>query len=71
MKTNLEKLLKNMHKRLNNFLEKKQICYNFQFRFRSNVFTNHACLSIVESIQSHLDKNKFCEGDFIDLKETI
>ena len=60
-----------MHKRLNVFLEKKQIYYKFQFRFRSNFFTNSDCLPIVESIQSHLDKNKFCEGDFIDLKETI
>ena len=49
-----------MHKRLNVFLEKKQICYNFQFGFRSNFSTNNTLLSIVKKIQSHLDKSKFC-----------
>ena len=51
---------KMMHKRLNVFLEKKQIYYNFQFGFRSNFSTNNTLLSIVKKIQSHLDKNKFC-----------
>ena len=60
-----------MHKRLNVFLEKKQIYYNFQFGFRSNLSTNNALLSIVESIQSHLDKNKFCAGVFVDLKKAF
>ena len=60
-----------MHKRLNVFLEKKQIYYNFQFGFRSNFSTNNALLSIVESIQSHLDKNKFCAGVFVDLKKAF
>ena len=64
----IEKL---MHKRLNIFLEKKQIYYNFQFGFRSNFFTNNALLSIVEGIQSHLDKNKFCAGVFFDLKKAF
>ena len=49
-----------MHKRLNVFLEKKQIYYNFQFGFRSNFSTNNTLLSIVKKIQSHLDKSKFC-----------
>ena len=60
-----------MHKRLNVFLEKKQYYYNFQFVFRSNFSTNNAHLSIVESIQSHLDKNKFCAGVFVDLKKAF
>ena len=64
----IEKLL---HKRLNVFLEKKQIYYNFQFGFRSNLSTKNALLSIVESIQSHLDKNKFCAGVFVDLKKAF
>ena len=49
----IEKL---MHKRQNVFLEKQQIYYNFQFQFRSNFSTSNALLSIVESIQSYLDK---------------
>ena len=60
-----------MHKRLNIFLEKKQIYYNFQFGFRSNFSTNNALLSVVEGIQSHLDKNKFCAGVFFDLKKAF
>ena len=59
--SNIEAIIeKLMHKRLNVFLEKKKIYCNFQFWFRSNLSTNNALLSIVESIQSHLDKNKFC-----------
>ena len=60
-----------MHKRLNIFLEKKQIYYNFQFGFRSNFSINNALLSIVESIQSHLGKNKFSVGVFVDLKKAF
>ena len=70
--SNIGKIIeKLMHKRLNVFLEKKQIYYNFQFGFRSNLSTNNALLSIVESIQSHLDKNKFCAGVFVDLKKAF
>ena len=60
-----------MHKRLNVFLEKKQIYYNFQFGFRSNFSINNSLLSIVESIQSHLDKHKFCARVFVDLKKAF
>ena len=60
-----------MHKRLNVFLEKKQIYCNFQLGFRSNFSTNNALLSIVEIIQSHLDKNGFCAGVFVDLKKVF
>ena len=59
------------HKRLNVFLEKKQIYCNFQLGFRSNFSTNNALLSIVEIIQSHLDKNGFCAGVFVDLKKVF
>ena len=60
-----------MHRRLNVFVEKKQIFYNFQFGFRSNFSTSNTLLSIVETIQSHLDKNKFCVGVFVDLKKAF
>ena len=70
--SNIGKIIeKLMHKRLNVFLEKKQIYYNFQFGFRSNLSTNNALLSAVESIQSHLDKNKFYAGVFVDLKKAF
>ena len=60
-----------MYKRLNDFLEKKQIYYNFLFWFRLNFSTNNALLSIVESIQSHRDKNKLCAGVFAVLKKAF
>ena len=69
---NLGKIIKKlMHKRLNVFLEKKKIYYNFQFGFRSNFSTNNALLSIVGSMQSHLDKNIFCARVFVDLKKAF
>ena len=70
--SNIGKIIeKQMHKRLNVFVEKKQIYYNFQFGFRSNFSTSNTLLSIVETIQSHLDKNKFCVGVFVDLKKAF
>ena len=60
-----------MHKKLNIFLEKKQIYYNFQFGFRSSVSTNNTRLSIVESIRSHIEKNKFCVRVFVDSKKAF
>ena len=38
---------------------------------RSNFSTNNALLSIVETIQSHLDKNKFCARVFVDLEKAF
>ena len=38
---------------------------------RSNFPTNNALLSIVETIQSHLDKNKFCARVFVDLEKAF
>ena len=61
--------MKNLCKRLNVFLGKKQVYCNFQFGFRSNFSTNNALIYIVESIQSHLGKNKFCAGVLVDLKK--
>ena len=70
--SNLGKIIENlMHKRLNVFLENKKIYYNFQFGFRSNFSSNNALLSNVGSIQSHLDKNKFCARVFVDLKKAF
>ena len=59
-----------MHKRLNVFLEKRQIYYNFWFWFRSNFSPNNAFLFIAKSI-SHLDKNKFCNGLFVNLMKAF
>ena len=70
--SNIGKIIeKLMHKILNVFVEKKQIYCNFQFGFRSNFLTSNALLSIAQSIQSHLDKNKFCAGVFVGLEKAF
>ena len=53
-----------MHSRLIEFLEEKQILYYRQFGFRKDFSTNHAILTLLESIQ------KAC-ATFIDLEKTF
>ena len=43
--------------------------YSLQFGFRQNCWTNHALISIAESIRSSVDKKEFGCGIFIDLKK--
>ena len=48
-----------MHSRLVEFLEEKQIlCYR-QFGFTKDLLTNHAILTLLESIQKTLDDGQF------------
>ena len=70
--SNIGKIIeKLMHKILNVFVEKKQIYCNFQFGFRSNFLTSNTLLSIAQSIQSPLGKNKFRAGVFADLEKAF
>ena len=41
------------------------------FRFRLNLSTNNALLSIIENIQTDLDNGNFSAGVFIDLKKAF
>ena len=60
-----------MHSRLTEFLEGKQILYYRQFGFRKDFSTNHAILTLLESIQKALDDGQFACGIFIDLEKAF
>ena len=60
-----------MHSRLIEFLEGKQILYYRQFGFRKDFSTNHAILTLLESIQKALDDGQFACGIFIDLEKAF
>ena len=57
----LEKLL---YKRLYEFLDKVDAFYSLQFGFREKHSTNHALISMTETIQSTLDNGKYGCGVF-------
>ena len=59
--TILEKL---MYKRLYEFLDKVDAFYSLQFGFREKHSTNHALISMTETIQSTLDNGKYGCGVF-------
>ena len=44
---------------------------NRQFGFRANHSTNHALISMMESIKSYLDNGEFVAGIFIDLEKAF
>ena len=54
-----------------NFLERYQSLFNLQFGFRSGHSTDHALVSLTESIRSSLDSNRFGCGIFIDLQKAF
>ena len=60
-----------MHKRLYEFLDKMNIFYSLQFGFREKHSTNHALISMTESIRNTIDNGKFGCGVFIDLKKAF
>jgi len=62
---------KAMYKRLYTYLECHNILYPLEFGFRRKHSTNHALLSITESIRYSLDNNEFGCGIFIDLKKAF
>ena len=60
-----------MYKRLYAYLECHNILYSLQFGFRQKCSTNHALISIVESIRCSVDNKEFGCGIFIDLKKAF
>ena len=60
-----------MYKHLYSYLEYHSILYPLQFGFRRKHSTNHALLSITESIHYSIDNNEFGCGIFIDLKKAF
>ena len=69
--SNIGKIIeKLMYKRPNVFLEKKHLL-RFSISVQIKLFHQQHSLTIVESIQSHLDQNKFSAGVFVDLKKAF
>ena len=62
---------KAMQKRMNNFLEIYEVLFCMQFGFQSEYSTDHALITLTESIKSTLDNNKFGCGVFIDLQKAF
>ena len=60
-----------MYKRLYAYLECHNILYSLQFGFRQKCSTNHALISIAESIRCSADNKEFGCGIFIDLKKAF
>ena len=60
-----------MHQRLYNFLELHDILFQMQFGFRNGHSTNHALISLSESIKCTLDSNRVGCGIFIDLQKAF
>ena len=54
-----------IYSRMYEFLESNKLIYNRQFGFRANHSTNHALISMTESIKSFLDTGDFVAGIFI------
>ena len=60
-----------MHKRLYNFLDLRNILYSDQFGFREKHSTNHASISMTETIKSTIDNGRYGCGVFIVLQEAF
>ena len=69
---NIGKIIeKSIHKRLNHVLKQYKVSYALQFGFHLNTSTNSILLSIIENMQTRLDKNELTAGVFIDLRKAF
>ncbi len=62
---------KTMHQRLYNFLEVCEILFCMQFGFCTGHSTDHALISLTETIKSSLDNKRVGCGIFIDLQKAF
>ena len=62
----IEKLV---YKRVQSFLSKHNVLYKYQYGFRTNFFTTHALLDVLNYIYTALDEGKYVFGIYIDLKK--
>ena len=60
-----------MHKRINEFLNKKELIYHRQFGFRPKYSTEYALLDLVEDIKIYIDCGNYVCGIFVDLKKVF
>jgi len=64
----LEKLV---HRRLTNFLNKKEVLYKFQFGFRKHYSTSLALLEVLDNCYNSLDAGNKIVGLFLDLQKAF
>ena len=70
--SNISKLIeKTVHERLYSFLEKEQLLFEGQFRFRNNRSTADALIDITERIRDARDKDLNACGAFLDFKKAF
>ena len=60
-----------MHRRLYNFLDSMDAFYPLQFGFIERHSTNHALISMTETIRNTIDNGNYGCGVFIDLKKAF
>ena len=60
-----------MYRRLHNFLDLCNILYSNHFGFREKHSTNHALISMTETIKSTIDNGRYGCGVFIDLQKAF
>ena len=60
-----------MHRRLCKFLDSMDAFYSHQFGFRERHSTNHALISMTETIRNTIDNGNYVCGVFIDLKKAF
>ena len=58
-----------MYKRLDTFLDNKNIIYDLQYGFRQQNSTSHAFINITENIRKALDDGNI--GVFVDLQKKL
>jgi len=70
--SNLSKIFERvMYNRIDNFLDANSIIYDLQFGFRKKHSTNHALLSIIETIRHNMDNKIYSCGVFVDLEKAF
>ena len=60
-----------VYKRMNSFIEEKNILSTSQYGFRQGHSTQHAILDIVSRIQTNMNAGAFSCGVFFDLKKSF
>ena len=70
--SNINKIFEKLvHFRLYSFLEIHQCIYELQFGFRTEHSTNHALMSLTETIRAALDSSNFACGIFVDFQKAF
>ena len=60
-----------MYRRLNTFLNNKNIIFDLQFGFREQYSISHALINITENIRKALDDGNIGCGVFVDLRKAF